>query len=185
MVRVRRRWRTAARPVALCVAALAVAGTVAAAAPPAWLGQTAAKLVASVAKVPWRQAGPGWSVVEYTAATLPRAPRPALAKTIFYLVSPAGRKYVFYRAPAKAAWPTLSLIDWSGDRQRILVQVVGSGVPGAPNVLEQISLATGTVVSRFELPNQVNAPAATQPVACGQTLANRAGAPRHRSPPHC
>jgi len=52
---------------------------------------------------------------------------------------------------------------WSGDRQRILVQVVGSGVTGAPNVLEQISLDTGRVASRFKLPNQVVATQYTRP----------------------
>ena len=86
-----------------------------------------------------------------------------LGKTIFYLVSPRGRKYAFYRAAAKAAWPTLDLIDWSGDRQRILVQVTGSGVTGAPNTFEQISLVTGRVISRFKLPNQVFAMQYTRP----------------------
>jgi hypothetical protein len=164
MTRIRKdvRWRTAGRCVALCLVALAMAGTMAAAAPAAPLGDSAAQVPQSATKLPWRQAGPGWSVVEYSAASLTQT-RPAQARTTLYLVSPKGRKYLFYRAPAKAAYPAFDLIDWSGDRQRVLVRVTGSGVAGQPNVLEQISLVTGGVVSRFNLPNQVLATQYTRP----------------------
>lgn len=153
------RWRAAA----LCLAVLAMAGTMAAAAPAAQLGHSAAQVPRSAAKLPWRQAGPGWSVVEYSAASLPTATTPVPGKTTFYLVSPKGRKYAFYRTPTATAYPTLELVDWSGDRQRILVSVAGSGKTGQPNLLEQISLVTGRVVSRFSLPNQVFATQYTRP----------------------
>jgi hypothetical protein len=101
----------------------------------------------SAVAVPWRLAGQGWSVVEDSAASLGGA---AKAKTVFYLVNPKGRKYPFYVTPTATAYPALTLLDWSGDRRRILVyREAGSSTP---TVVEQISLATGAVVSRFKLP---------------------------------
>lgn len=102
-------------------------------------------------RVPWRQAGPGWSVVQYSAAAISGSPKGAAT---FYLVSPSGRKYPFYRT-LPATFPNWSLIDWSGDRRRIFVQKAGSGTP-QPLTYEQISLATGTVVTRFNLPYEVD-----------------------------
>jgi len=113
--------------------------------------------------VPWRQAGPGWSVAEYSAASLPGAAKhPVKGRTTFYLVSPKGRKYAFYRTPDAAAYPQFDLIDWSGDRHRILVQRVTSGNVQHV-VFEQISLATGAVVSRFSLPADVDPVEYTRP----------------------
>ena len=131
-----------ARRVVAGAAALALAGTVmAAATPPARSAERAAG-------VPWRLAGPGWSVVEYSGASLNGQTK---ARTTFYLVSPKGRRYAFYVTPTATAFPTLALLDWSGDRQRVLVyRDTGSGT--TPTVVEQISLATGRVVSRFKLP---------------------------------
>jgi len=81
---------------------LAVAGTAAATAPPTMrTGQ-------HVAKVPWRRAGPGWSVVEYSAASLSSA-KPG--KTSYYLVSPKGRKHAFCfraRTPSSRVPPSRS-----------------------------------------------------------------------------
>jgi TolB protein len=140
------RWRAVGRSIGLILSLLAVAGTAAAtAAPTMRSGQ-------HVAKVPWRRAGPGWSVVEYSAASL-SSTKPG--RTTFYLVSPKGRKYAFYRTPTATAYPAFELIDWSGDRKRILVSVAGSGGTGRRGVFKQISLVTGTVVSRFTLPGQV------------------------------
>ena len=122
---------------------LALAATTAAVAVPP------ARAADGAAGVPWRLAGPGWSVAEYSAAALHG---PAKARTAFYLVSPKGRRYAFYVTPAATAYPAIQLLDWSGDRRRVLVyRYVGSGAD-APVVVEQISLATGTVVSRFRLP---------------------------------
>ena len=101
--------------------------------------------------VPWREAGPGWSVAEYSAASLPGAPpRQVRSKTVFYLVSPQGRRWAFYRTPAATAYPRLGLADWSGDRRRILVDGAGPS-DSQRDVVEQISLATGRVITRFSL----------------------------------
>lgn len=130
-----------ARRAAIGVAMLALAGTTMAAAAPA------ARPGARAPGAPWRLAGPGWSVAEYSAASLQGTP----GRTTFFLVSPKGRKYPFYITPAAATHPTLALLDWSGDRSRILVYRDVGG-DNTPTVVEQISLATGTVVSRFKLP---------------------------------
>ena len=113
-------------------------------------------------RVPWRQAGPGWSVVQYSTAATSGSPKGAAT---LYLVSPSGRKYPFYRTPP-AAFPSLSLIDWSGDRRRILVQQAGSGT-SQRLTYEQISLATGTVVTRFSLPSEVMPLEYTRPRGSG------------------
>lgn len=101
-------------------------------------------------RVPWRQAGPGWSVVEYSTASTPGSPK---GRATFYLVSPSGRKFPFYRTQP-TGYPSVSLIDWSGDRQRVFVQLTAFGDP--PRLTyEQISLAAGTVVTRFSLSSEV------------------------------
>ena len=135
--------RSAWRSAALCLAVLAAACAV----PSAAAGDGVAG--SRAAAVPWRKAGPGWSIAEYSAASLPGAAHPAKARTVFYLVSPAGRRWAFYRALTATATPSLILDDWSPDRQRILVD------KWDPQrvVVEQISLVTGTVISRFTLPS--------------------------------
>jgi len=107
---------------------------------------------------PWRQAGPGWSVVEYSTAATSGSPA---GPTTFYLVSPSGRKYPFYRTPP-AGYPNSSLIDWSSDRQRILIQRIGAGNQQRLTY-EQVSLATGSVVTRFRLPSEVQPVEYTRP----------------------
>jgi hypothetical protein len=110
------------------------------------------------AGVPWRLAGPGWSVAEYSAASLRGT---AKAKTVFYLVSPNGHRYAFYVTPTATAYPALTLLDWSGDRRRVLAYRDVSDT--TPTVVEQISLVTGTVVSRFKLPAGVLPDGYTRP----------------------
>jgi TolB protein len=127
----------------------------------------------SIGHVPWRQAGPGWSVVEYSTAA---ASMSAKGPATFYLVSPDGRKYPFYRT-ASTRYPNWFLIDWSGDRQRILVQQTPSGNPQRLTY-EQISLATGTVVTRFSLPIDIQPVAYTQPRGDG-LLVEGGGSPSH------
>jgi len=109
-------------------------------------------------QVPWRDAGPGWSVAGYSAASLSGSVQ---GRTRFYLVSPAGRKYQFY-VTSPAAYPSVDLIDWSGDRHRILVRLVGAGNRFRLRY-EQISLVTGTVVNRFSLPSNVDPLEYTRP----------------------
>ena len=140
--------RPAWRSVALCLAVFAAASTVPSVA--ACDGGAGSRAAA----VPWRKAGPGWSIAEYSAASLPGAIHPARARTVFYLVSPAGRRWAFYRAPTATATPVPNLDDWSGDRQRILVDRRA----GQRVVVEQISLVTGTVISRFTLPSNARGP---------------------------
>ncbi len=139
--------RAIGRPIAFCAAMLTLAGTAGAAAAPTM--PTTRR-----AAVPWRSAGPGWSVVEYSTAALPSAPkRPG--KSTFYLVSPAGRKYAFYVTSHAAAYPKLNLVDWSGDRQRILVERDSSTANGLIATVKQISLAAGQVISSFRMANDV------------------------------
>jgi hypothetical protein len=135
-------WRLAVAGVTTLT--LALAGIPAAAA-----GETSVTGMAT-AHVPWRQAGPGWAVVEYSTASISESAKGA---TTFYLVSPAGRKYLFYRTPP-TRYPSLFLIDWSGDRKRIFVQQTAFGNP-QHLTYEQISLITGTVLTRFSLSSEV------------------------------
>lgn len=112
-----------------------------------------AKVASSL--VPLRQVGPGWSVVEYSAAKV--SSHPTKGKTTLYAVSPRGRTFAFYSWPA--ARPGLSsyfLVDWSGDGQRVLVA-------NGYNKFEQISLATGKVISAFKLPSPAMAIGYTRP----------------------
>jgi TolB protein len=143
-------WRLAAAGVTLLTTALA--GVPAAAA-----GRISVAAMAT-AHVPWRHAGPGWAAVQYSTASTSGAPKGA---TTFYLVSPAGRKYPFYRTPA-TSYPSLSLIDWSGDRRRIFVQQNAVGNPRRLTY-EQISLVTGAVVNRFSLSSDVLPAQYTEP----------------------
>jgi hypothetical protein len=104
--------------------------------------------------VPWRQAGPGWSVVEYSVSAGSATHQPAKSSTILSLVSPQGRKFPFYVSPEPANRGIPDLIDWSGDRQRVLVQQ-GRSADAQEFWYEQISLATGAVLTRFKLPERI------------------------------
>lgn len=135
-------WRLAAAGVTTLT--LALAGIPAAAA-----GRTSVAGMAT-SHVPWRQVGLGWAVVEYSTASTAGSLKGA---TTFYLVSPAGRRYRFYRTPP-TSYPSLFLIDWSGDRRRVLVQQTAFGEPQRLKY-EQISLVTGTARTRFSLSSEV------------------------------
>jgi len=157
------------RAAALTVAALAVAslGT-AALASPRLPGASRTTAVA----VPWRQAGPGWAIAEYSASVFvvgqPSMDKPGV--TTLYLISRTGAKYAFYSWP-KSQFPNWTVVDWSGDRQRVLVEASGS----PDNRYEQISLATGKVVSRFHLAVGVHVESYTRPSGLN-VLATRPGA---------
>jgi hypothetical protein len=144
---------SAARRAAVGAVVLVLAGAGLAAAAPS------ARSADRAGGVPWRLAGPGWSVVDYSAASLSG---PAKSKLHFYLVSPQGRKYLFYVTPAATAFPELALLDWSGDRHRVLAYS-DAGSSSTPTTVEQISLATGKVASRFKLPASLNADGYTRP----------------------
>jgi hypothetical protein len=139
-------WRSVARCLAVLVASVAV---VSAAAGDGVAGSRAAE-------VPWFKAGSGWSIAQYSAASLPGAAHPVGARTVFYLVSPTGRKWPIYRTPAATTSPGFSLDDWSADRQRILVDKFDDQRDVA--VVEQISLVTGTVISRFTMASTFGGP---------------------------
>jgi hypothetical protein len=92
--------------------------------------------------------------VEYSTSSLPGGDLPpADGTTTYYLVSPAGRKYAFYVTPSQTPYPRYELVDWSGDRRRILIQRTSGSTERSP--YEQVSLATGTVLSRFILRGNV------------------------------
>ncbi len=152
----------ASRSTALAVAVLGVAAvsTVAALAAPAGPASVARPRAASVA--PWNKAGPGWAVFEYSGSTTPQAKRAVKGAEALYLTSPQGKSYPFYTWPASYSGPAYSLVDWSGDRQRVLVAAY-SPLPGKPVQLEQISLATGKVVGKFTLPSEAGALGYTRP----------------------
>lgn len=99
-------------------------------------GQTGSR-----AQVPWRRIGPGWTLAEYTAGTAAH-PQPVT----LYLVDPAGGRYRLYQWPStKNPW---QLVDWSGDKARVLFTVPGFG---GRVQMRQLTLSTGRV-SRFSLP---------------------------------
>jgi len=135
--------------VAAVLAATATGARVALAMPSAHPAKAASSLV------PLRQVGFGWSIVEYSAARV--APHVSKGKTTLYAVSPGGRKFPFFSWPAaKPSLSSFSVLDWSGDGQRVLV------VNGY-NKLEQISLATGKIINSFKLPSSASAMAYTRP----------------------
>jgi hypothetical protein len=135
---------------------VAGAGTAAALASPRQVGAGRSAAVA----VPWRQAGPGWAIAEYSASVFvvgqPTQDKPGV--TTLYLTSRTGAKYPFFTWP-KSQFPNWTVVDWSGDRQRVLVEAFGS----PDNRYEQISLATGKIVSRFHLPATVQVQSYTRP----------------------
>jgi TolB protein len=115
---------------------------------------------AKAAAVPWAKAGPGWSVVQYTTATRGSASKPAQSgRDTLYLTSPQGRKYAFYSWKPAAAVPIL--VDWSGDRQRVLL--ASKTDYATPAHVEQVSLVTGKVISKFTLPSELTPIEYTKP----------------------
>jgi hypothetical protein len=129
-------------------AATAMGGGAAALAAPA--GPAAKSAVSSL--VPLSKVGLGWSIAEYTTGSFKHP-----AKTTLYAVSPQGKKYAFYTWPASfSGTKAFSLVDWSGDKQRVLVH-------NFFNKYEQISLVTGKVINTFKLPDTANAIGYTRP----------------------
>lgn len=107
-------------------------------------GQTASR-----AAVPWSKVGPGWTLVTYTTAT-PYAGQPEAGSTTLYLVDPAGGKYVMYRWPHVPADGGVSLLAWSGDGKRAMLEAAKSPT-GSAKQLDQLTLASGSL-TRLRLP---------------------------------
>jgi hypothetical protein len=114
---------------------------------------------ASQSSVPWRKVGPGWALVTYTTAT-PFAARPRPGATTLYLVDPAGGKYVMYRWPHVPADGGVSLLAWSGDGKRAMLQVYTRN--SSVGQLDQLTLATGRL-SRLKLPTSASPISYTRP----------------------
>jgi TolB protein len=112
---------------AACVAGL-LGGAVSAGA-----GSASATVAQPRAGVPWAQVGPGWTLVEYSNATMAKH-----AATTLYVVSPGGTKYPVHTWPASASFPP-DLIAWSGDKTRLLF------LDGDPGHLAQLNLQNGKV----------------------------------------
>jgi hypothetical protein len=104
---------------------------------------------AKAAAVPWAKAGPGWTVVQYSTGTSPLGKPGKLGRITLYLTSPQGKKYAFYSYKPAPAGPG-TLIDWSGDRRRVLL--ASQVAYDAPVHVEQVSLVTGKVLGTFTLP---------------------------------
>ncbi len=169
------RIRPALKGAALVAAALAAAGGAAgtalavAAGPVGPAGPASHPAKARTASlVPLRSVGLGWSIAEYSTATLHTK-----GKTTLYAVSPQGSKFAFYNWPASKPGPgTFYLVDWSGDGQRVLV----SNFFGK---LEQISLATGKVINTFKLPAGATALSYTRPNGLNVLAAVNGGIARY------
>jgi TolB protein len=93
--------------------------------------------VGALAQVPWGQIGPGWALAEYTTGSYQVA-----APVTLYAVDPEGGMYQVFQWPATTdPW---NLIDWSGDKTRVLLQEPGSA---NPTTLHQLTLATGQITT--------------------------------------
>jgi hypothetical protein len=149
--------RSALKGAALLAAAFTVAGGGAGAALAAPAGPAHPAHPRAASLVPLSQLGPGWSIVETSAASAPMVKPVKKGKTTLYAVSPQGKKFPFFSWPASTFGASSYLvIDWSGDKQRVLVQ-------NFFNRFEQISLVTGKVINSFKLPDTVNAIGYTRP----------------------
>jgi hypothetical protein len=142
------RSRSVLKGLAVAVGVLTVAGGGAGAA----LAAPSVHPVRAASLVPLNKVGPGWSIAEYAGATLHTK-----ATTTLYAVSPTGHKYAFFSWARIGDGPSdFFVVDWSGDGQRVLVS-------NSFNRLEQISLATGKVISSFKLPADVSVFGYTRP----------------------
>ncbi len=135
---------------ALCGAAAATASTHPRRAQPT--AMAGAGITAGRPAVPWRQVGPGWALVTDTTGT-PFATHPKPGVTTLYLVDPAGGKYVMYRWRHVPAYGGVSLLSWSGDGTRAMLEVATSPASSAQQ-LDQLTLATGKL-TRLRLPGAV------------------------------
>jgi hypothetical protein len=99
--------------------------------PPLRAGQ-----VGTLGQVPWSQIGPGWALAEYTAGT-----NQVAAPVTLYVLDPEGGMYQVYQWPATTdPW---TLIDWSGDKTRVLL----NDPAVYPPPLDQLTLATGQITT--------------------------------------
>jgi len=115
----------------------------------------ASAMAAPAGSAPWRTVGPGWSVVQYLKAS-PNKP----GEELFYLASPTGKKYLFYSLKATPEAGE-DLVDWSGDGQRVLLNSQLSHA--SPDKIEQVSLVTGKVITRFTWPGNISPVGYTKP----------------------
>ncbi len=100
--------------------------------------------VGTLAQVPWGEIGPGWALAEFTTGSNQVAGPVTLS-----MLDPEGGMYDVYSWPATARpW---QLIDWSGDKTRVLLEEVGTSQP----TLHQLTLATGQITT-FTLPSAVS-----------------------------
>src|SRR5580658_8776445 len=168
---VRSRWSRSWQAVRAGALALGLVGALAMAAAPAGAGEG---LPAprrggdlSARSVPWQKVGSGWVLAMYWPGRY--APSAQAAASTLYLFSPGGERYRLHH------WTTTKipgeLIDWSGDKQRALIET-GTGT------LEQLQLATGKIL-RIRLPRQSLPFAYTRPAGHG-LLASREQGPRHQ-----
>jgi hypothetical protein len=122
---------------------------------------------AAASSVPLSKVGPGWSIAEYTTGYNKHP-----AKTTLYAVSPRGKKYAFYTWPALSGPNSFTVVDWSGDKQRVLVR-------NFFNKFEQISVATGKVINTFKLPASAFAISYTRPDGQNILVQNNNGIDRY------
>lgn len=134
----------------LCRGARLIALGVAVAAASAVPAVSNASASAVRSSVPWSQAGPGWSLVQYSTAKQSGNVLKG-GTTALYLVDPRGQKFTVHSWKNSQATPIPHLLDWSGDRQRALLVQQVSPTGGAH--VEQISLVTDKVVNEFTLPS--------------------------------
>jgi hypothetical protein len=123
----------------------AAAASVAAQARPA---RTAARILGpgqtgSRAEVPWRDVGPGWTLVTYTNAKLLTSHQHP-GRTWIYLVDPEGGRYGLYQTTTAE----LTLLAWSGDARRASLDVWARN---GTTTADQLMLTTGRL-SRITLP---------------------------------
>ncbi len=140
----------------LMLSGTAVAASGSSARPGEHVRMVGAGRTASRGAVPWKNVGPGWTLVTYTTAT-PFAARPKAGATTLYLVDPAGGKYALYRWPRVPAYGGVSLLAWSGDGQRAMLEVAKSPTSNAQQ-LDQLALASGKLT-------RLSLPAATFPIS--------------------
>jgi TolB protein len=108
---------------------------------------SAAGQVSPRASVPWRRVGPGWVLAEYWPGRFGYISTAIAAPVTLYLISPPGHRYQLHQWAATKQ--PLYVIDWSGDKARVLLY---DSIKGR---LEQMTLATGRV-TRISPPSGVN-----------------------------
>ena len=116
----------------------------------------------SLAQVPWRKVGPGWTLAMYSASQGGEGVRPANGPSTLYLVNPAGGRYSLFTWPARSPRSRWSLLDWSGDVSRALFTSGPGFGSTAPEHVYQLQLRSGAVTG-FTLPARVSAAGYTRP----------------------